>query len=164
MSGFLTRKMMENLLLAGFDINKFYTDCFYESQFLIIETTRKLTKDEIDEMINDGDGELVNNAYIIENEEVKYVKIKDNTKLLESNAYVTLSTDDLITYLDNYFVCSYKICCEKLNAFNYIKIEYVEHDELKLFELESDNPSFDYLLYSFISYLLTHKKYLLQIQ
>lgn len=116
-------------------------------------------------MINDGDGEHINNSYIIENEEVKYVKIKDNAKLLlQSNAYVTLSTDDLITYLDNYFICSYKICCEKVNAFNYIKIEYVEHDELKLFELESYNPSFDYLLYSFIIYLLTHKKYLLQMQ
>lgn len=48
MDGFLTRKMMEKLQLVGFDIDKFYTDCFYDSQFLIIEITRKITKDEIE--------------------------------------------------------------------------------------------------------------------
>ena len=162
MDGFLTRKMMKELQLAGFDINKFYTDCFYENQFLIMETTRKLTNDEIEEMINDE--EYISNSYVIKKEEVTCVKIKDNTKLSSQvNKYVTLSTTDLITYLENYFVCNYKMCCEKINEFNYTKIEYEENDELKLFELERYNPSFEYLLYSFIIYLLTHKIYLLQI-
>ena len=55
MNGFLTKKMMDNLNSAGFDINKFYSDCCYKKSFLIVEKRRKLTEDEKQEMISDGD-------------------------------------------------------------------------------------------------------------
>lgn len=164
MNGFLTKKMMEELQLAGFDINKFYTDCFYESQFIIIETRRMLTNSEIEEMINDGDGKYIDNSHIIEKEDVACVKIGETLKLSpEMYAYATLSTADLITYLEYYFICNYKICCDKNNEFNYTKIEYIENGESKLFELEHYNPSFEYLLYSFIIYLLDNETYLLKV-
>lgn len=34
MDGFLSENKMKDLLLAGFDINKFYSDCYYEKHFL----------------------------------------------------------------------------------------------------------------------------------
>jgi hypothetical protein len=164
MDGFLTEDMMKKLQSSGFDIHKFYSKCFYENQFLIVETKRRLTTKEIEEMRNDDDNVNIDKAYVIEKEELLSVKIGSNIKLpAQSYVYITLSTSDLITYLENYFICNYNICCEKYNEYNYVKIEYIENNKLEIFQLEFYNPSFDYLLYSFVTYLLTQKKYLLKI-
>ena len=167
MDGFLSENKMKDLLLAGFDINKFYSDCYYEKHFFIVEKTRPLTEAEKQEMIDDGDGEFVDTACVLENEEILYIKIGEKVNLpLNMSGYDTLSIDDLIYYLKKYFTCDYKIFCDYLNdTYFYDKIEYKENGKINTFQLKPkySNISFEILLCSFIIFLLTEKKYLLKI-
>ena len=164
MNGFLTKKMMDNLNSAGFDINKFYSDCCYKKSFLIVEKRRKLTEDEKQEMISDGDEKFITDSYVLEDEDILFIQIGNKVDLSpELYSYETLSAMDLIYYLDYYFTCDYTIFCNRINGYNYAKIEYKEEDNLKKFELDYYNPSIEYLLCSFIIFLLSNKKYLLQI-
>lgn len=164
MNGFLTKKMMDNLIGAGFDINKFYSDCCYKKSFLIVERRRQLTEYEKQEMISDGDEKFITDSCVLEDEDILLIQIGNKVDLSpELYSYETLSAMDLIYYLDYYFTCDYTIFCDKINEYNYAKIEYKEEDNLKKFELDYYNPSIEYLLCSFIIFLLSNKKYLLQI-
>lgn len=166
MDGFLTEREMQEMQSAGFDLQKFYIDFYISKQFIIVETTRKLTNEEVEEMIKDGDGDLVEKARVLVNEETFYVKVGEKLKLsTDSHAYVTLSTANLMEYLAEFFMCDYKIYCEIDDVCGcqmFKKIEYIENNKTKFFELEEANIYFESLLCSFIVYLLTTKKYLLK--
>lgn len=165
MNGVLPKNIMQDLLNAGFDINKFYLDDFYVKHFFVVEKTRPLTELEIQEMIDEGDGEFVDKAYILEDEEILYIKIGEKVNLSSNmKGYDTLSIDDLISYLTTYFTCDYKIFCESINStYFYHKIEYKENGKINTFKLDYSNASLELLLSSFIIFLLTEKKYLLKL-
>ena len=165
MDVFLTESMMQDLFNAGFDINKFYSDDYYVKHFFVVEKIRPLTELEKQEMIDEGDGEFVDKAYILEDEEILYIKIGEKVNLSSNmKGYDTLSIDDLVSYLTTYFTCDYKIFCESINStYFYHKIEYKEKGKINTFKLKYSNVSLELLLSSFIIFLLTEKKYLLKL-
>lgn len=163
MKGFLSQKEMNDLISAGFDCNKFYKDNFYDTCYYIDEKVRPLSKKEKQEMIEDGDERFLNTAVNLEYEKVIIVPLGKKLRLASNHRYyLTLSTDDLIAFLEEYFICDYKIHCNKIYNYSYSKIEYLENNTWNCFDLNDYVIYFETLLCKFIIFLLTNKRYLLK--
>lgn len=164
MKGFLSEKEMNDLISAGFDSKKFFKDNFYDDCYYIVEKVRPLNEEEKQEMIESGDEKYLKTAKILENEKILIVNLEKPLKLSASfNYYLTLSTNDLIAFLETYFKCDYKICCNRIYHYSYSKIEYLDNNIWNCFDLNDYVICFEELLCKFIIFLLTEKRDLLKL-